>query len=550
MDGGARTAAIGCDHQAEASQKAVPIREDILNQLYSGGTAGSLIVSAIARYGDQPALADGNIRWSYREFGDVVARFISLFRSLGLNKGDALSILSGNRAESWAAICAATVMGLRYTPLHPMAAEDDHAFILEDAEISALIVESGKFAARGLTLRSRVPALKHLLSFGALDGARDLLAELPDATPEPLVDESSVGDICWLAYTGGTTGRSKGVMLPHRVIVAMALAIYADWDWPADIRYLAATPISHAAGITLFPVMLRGGFARLVQGFDAETYCRVVHKEKITATFLVPTLIYALIDAPDLRAKYDMSSLQMIVYGAAPMSPDRLREGVGIFGQVFVQLYGQTEAPQIITTMRKIDHDDSKPGRLGSCGRANPMVEVKLFDAEMREVATGEPGEICVRGSLVMDGYWKRPDATEDAFRGGWLHTGDVAVKDADGFFYIVDRTKDMIISGGFNIYPREVEDALMAHHAVASAAVIGIPDAKWGEAVKAFVVLKAGANNSAEELQAHVKDKRGAPWSPKTIDFVAEIPVTGLGKIDRKALRAPYWEGRTRGVA
>ncbi len=150
----------------------------------------------------------------------------------------------------------------------------------------------------------------------------------------------------------------------------------------------------------------------------------------------------------------------MIVYGAAPMSPDRLREERGIFGKVFVQLYGQTEAPQIITTMRKIDHDDSKPGRLGSCGRANPMVEVKLFDAEMREVATGEPGEICVRGSLVMDGYWKRPDATEDAFRGGWLHTGDVAVKDSDGFFYIVDRTKDMIISGGFNIYPREVEDA------------------------------------------------------------------------------------------
>jgi fatty-acyl-CoA synthase len=522
----------------------------MLNQLYSGGTAGSIIVSAIARYGDQPALADGHVRWSYRDFGDVVARFISLFRSLGLRRGDALSILSGNRAESWAAISAAAVMGLRYTPLHPMAAEDDHAFILEDAEISALIVEAGKFAARGLSLRSRVPGLKHLLSFGALDGARDLLAELPNATPAPLVDESSTGDICWLAYTGGTTGRSKGVMLPHRVLVAMSLAIYADWDWPADIRYLAATPISHAAGITLFPVMLRGGFARLVQGFDAETYCRVVHEEKITATFLVPTLIYALIDAPELRAKYDMSSLQMIVYGAAPMSPDRLREGVGIFGNVFVQLYGQTEAPQIITTMRKIDHDDSKPGRLGSCGRANPMVEVKLFDAEMREVATGEPGEICVRGSLVMDGYWKRPEATEEAFRGGWLHTGDVAVKDSDGFFYIVDRTKDMIISGGFNIYPREVEDALMAHHAVASAAVIGIPDAKWGEAVKAFVVLKAGANNSAEELQAHVKDKRGAPWSPKTIDFVREIPVTGLGKIDRKALRAPYWDGRTRGVA
>jgi fatty-acyl-CoA synthase len=459
-------------------------------------------------------------------------------------------VLSGNRADAWAAIAACMVMGLRYTPLHPMAAEGDHAFIIEDAEIDALIVEAGKFTPRGLAIQKRVPGLKHLLSFGAVEGARDLLAELADAVPAPLVDDSAVDDIAWLAYTGGTTGRSKGVMLPHRVLVAMSMAIVADWDWPAEIRYLAATPISHAAGITLFPVMLRGGFSRLVQGFDAENYCRAVQEEKITATFLVPTLIYALIDAPALRAKYDLSSLQTIVYGAAPMSPDRLREGIAIFGNCFVQLYGQTEAPQVITTMRKIDHDAGKPGRLGSCGRANPMVEVKLFDAEMREVAIGEPGEICVRGSLVMDGYWKRPEATEETLRGGWLHTGDVAVKDAEGYFYIVDRTKDMIISGGFNIYPREVEDALMAHPAVASACVIGIPDEKWGEAVKAFVVLKPGANNDAAELQAHVKDRRGAPWSPKTIDFIAEIPVTGLGKLDRKALRAPYWEGRVRGVA
>lgn len=521
-----------------------------MSHLHLGGTAGSLIVGAIARFGDRPAFADGNVRWSYREFGDTVARFIALFLSIGLRKGDALAVLSGNRAESWAAISAAMVMGMRYTPLHPMAAEDDHAFIIADAEIDALIVEAGKFAPRGIAIRGRVPGLKHLLSFGAVDGARDVLAELPGVVPAPLVDDSTVGDIAFLAYTGGTTGRSKGVMLPHRVLVAMALALYGDWDWPAEIRFLAATPISHAAGVTLFPVMLRGGFSRLVQGFEAEAYCRVVQEERITATFLVPTLVYALIDAPDLRARFDLSSLDMIIYGAAPMSPDRLREGIKIFGNVFVQLYGQTEAPQIITAMRKVDHDPQKPERFGSCGRPNPMLDVRLFDADMREVDTGEAGEICVRGSLVMDGYWKRPDATAEAFRGDWLHTGDVAVKDADGYFHIVDRTKDMIISGGFNIYPREVEDALMAHHAVASAAVIGIPDEKWGEAVKAFVVLRAGANNSAAELQAHVKDKRGAPWSPKTIDFVAEIPVTGLGKIDRKALRAPYWEGRARGVA
>jgi fatty-acyl-CoA synthase len=275
-----------------------------------------------------------------------------------------------------------------------------------------------------------------------------------------------------------------------------------------------------------------------------------VEAEKITATFLVPTIIYGLIDNAAVRARYDLSSLDMIVYGAAPMSPDRLLEGMKIFGPVFVQLYGQSEAPQCITTLRKIDHDPAKPRRLGSCGRPSPLVDVKLFDAQLNEVGVGEPGEICVRGSLVMDGYWKRPDMTEEAFRGGWLHTGDVAVKDEEGYLYIVDRTKDMIISGGFNIYPREVEDALMAHGAVASAAVIGVPDDKWGEAVKAFVVLKGGANVEAAALQAHVKDKRGAPWSPKSIDFVDHIPVTAVGKVDRKVLRAPYWQGRTRGVA
>ncbi len=521
-----------------------------MDRLHAGGTAGGLIVSAVVRYGDRPALADSNIRWSYRQFGAAIGRFITLFRSVGLKRGDALSVLSGNRAESWAAISAAMVMGLRYTPLHPMAAEDDHVFIIADAEIDALIVESGKFAARGLAIKDRVASLKHLLSFGAVEGARDVLAGFDDVAPAPLVDDSDVNAIAWLAYTGGTTGRSKGVMLPHRVVTTMATLLYADWDWPAEIRFLAATPISHAAGVTLFPVMLRGGFTRLVQGFEAEAYCRVVAEERITAVFLVPTLIYALLDAADLRARYDLSSLDMIIYGAAPMSPDRLREAIKIFGPVFVQIYGQTEAPQCVTTLRKIDHDDSKPGRLGSCGRPNPLIDVKLFDSEMREVGLGEPGEICVRGTLVMDGYWKRPEATEEAFRGGWLHTGDVAVRDEEGYLYIVDRTKDMIISGGFNIYPREVEDALMSHHAVALAAVIGVPDDKWGEAVKAFVVLKPGAGSDAAELQAHVKGKRGAPWSPKSIDFVETIAVTGLGKIDRKALRAPYWEGRTRGVA
>ena len=521
-----------------------------MGSLHEGGTVGAMLITAIERYADRPAIADDRTRWTYRELGDAAARLVALFRGLGLSKGDGVALLATNRVETWAVVTAAATMGLRYTPLHPLAAEDDQAFIVDDAEVLALIVEGEKFAGRGRAILARVPRLKHLLSFGPIEGGRDLVAEMGTVEPAPLEDEADAEATCWLAYTGGTTGRSKGVMIAHRCVVNMSLIVFADWEWPQDIRYLASTPITHAGGVNIFPVLMRGGFVRVLPGFDLKTFCRTVETDRINATFLVPTMIYGLIDAKEIRAERNLSSLETIIYGAAPMSPDRLLEGMKIFGDVFVQFYGQTEAPQCITTLRKADHDPARPRRLGSCGRPNPMVEVKLFDFDMNEVKRGEAGEICVRGALVMNGYWKRPDATEDAFRGGWLHTGDVAVEDEDGYLTIVDRLKDMIISGGFNIYPREVEDALMSHVSVASAAVIGVPDDKWGEAVKAFVVVKPGATADFETLHAHVKARRGGPWAPKTIDFVEAIAVTGLGKVDRKTLRAPYWQGRSRGVA
>ena len=521
-----------------------------MGSLHEGGTVGAMLITAIERFADRAAIADNQTRWTYRELGQAAGRVVALFRTLGLKKGDGVSLLATNRVETWAIVTAAAVMGLRYTPLHPLAAEDDHAFIVEDAEVDTLIVEGAKFAERGRSIMSRVLRLKHLLSFGPMEGGRDLVAEMPSMEAAPLVDEGEAEAICWLAYTGGTTGRSKGVMIAHRCVVNMTAIIFADWEWPRDIRYLAATPITHAGGVNIFPALMRGGFVRVLPGFDLETYCRTIEDEKINAVMLVPTMIYALIDAKDVRRRHDLSSLGMIIYGAAPMSPDRLIEGMKIFGDVFLQFYGQTEVPQCITTLRKVDHDPGRPRRLGSCGRPNPLVDVKLFDLDMNEVKPGEAGEICVRGALVMNGYWKRPDATQEAFRGGWLHTGDVAVKDEEGYYYIVDRLKDMIISGGFNIYPREVEDALMSHPAVGSAAVIGVPDDKWGEAVKAFVVLKTDGAVDFETLHKHVKAKRGGPWAPKTIEFVEAIAVTGLGKVDRKALRAPYWRGRSRGVA
>ncbi|PHR91792.1 MAG: acyl-CoA synthetase [Robiginitomaculum sp.] len=514
-----------------------------------GGTVGQMMINTIIRHAERPCLADDNTHWSYAEYGDTIARYIAVYKQAGLKRGEGLSILAGNRVEVMAASVAAIIMGLRYTPLHPLASEDDHTFIIEDAEITALICDPTSFGERAVRIAQTVKTVRTLFSFGPLENAHDLLADAKTVTPAPLKDEADADTIAYIAYTGGTTGRPKGVVHKPRGLITAILHMISDWDWPDDIRFLACTPISHAAGATSWPVLIRGGFTRLAPGFNPKRFFELIETEKLNTSFMVPTMIYVLLDDPELKHR-DLSSLQTIIYGAAPMSPERMIEAIGVFGNVFVQLYGQTEAPNVITTLRKIDHDINKPARLGSCGLPSLFVDVEVFDSDMKPVGIGEPGEICVRGPIVMVGYWKRPEETAEALKGGWLHTGDVAVRDADGYLTIVDRAKDMIISGGFNIYPREVEDALLAHPAIASAAVIGVPDAKWGEAVKAFVALKPGAQVKTAELQAHVKARRGALWAPKSVEFMEAIPVTGLGKVDRKALRKAYWSEDGRQVS
>lgn len=512
------------------------------------GTLGRLVNNAIARFGERAAMSDGQTKWTYRELGDAIGRFMAAFRRRGLSGDCGVAVLSNNRVEPFGLLCAANLLGIRYTPLHPLAALDEHAHILDDSGSRLLIIDSS-FAERASMLKERLPGLE-IVALGAVDGCPDILAEAHELTPDPLTDSAESESIAYLTYTGGTTGRSKGVMLSHRSLVTMATIVAAEWEWPRPPRYALVTPISHAGGINVYPVLHLGGYVRLLQGFKTASFCSVVQEERLNCTFLVPTLIATLLDDADTRAGFDLSSLELVLYGAAPMSPDRLREAIAAFGPIFLQLYGQTESPMCVTALRQADHDLSRPGRLGSCGLPAPTMELKLFDENMLEVAEGQPGEICLRGPLMMSGYWKQPDATAAVFKGDWLHTGDVGTRDSDGYIYIVDRTKDMIISGGFNIYPREVEDALMSHEDVALAAVIGVPDAKWGEAVKAFVIPRPGRTLDPESLKEYVKSKRGGPWAPKSIEVVANIPITGLGKVDRKALRAPYWEGQTRSVS
>jgi len=503
--------------------------------LHTGGTLGAIILGAIRRFEDEPALSDGTTSWTYRELGDAIARCIAVFRSLGLAKGDGMAILAGNRAEQVAAQYAALLMGVRFTALHLLSARATHDFIIDDAEIVLLLVDPALPDAGDF--RAGHPALRHVLSLGPSAQGIDLIAAMAAAAPAPLSDDADPEAIALLFYTGGTTGQPKGVKLVHRCVVTATMIQACDWDLGAGpLRFLAATPTSHASGIILPTIFMGGGYVRLTRGFDPAEFCRLVEGERIGCTFLVPTMLYVLLDSP-ARAGFDLSSLTTVVYGAAPMAEARIRAALVEFGPIFVQLYGQTEAPMCITTLRKRDHLD--PCRLTGAGLACPGVQVRLFDPDMHEVEAGEPGELCVRAPLVMDGYWHRDEATDEAWRGGWHHTGDVAVRDADGYLRLVDRTSDLIISGGFNIYPREVEEALLAHPDLSAAAVVGLPDAKWGEAVTAFVVLREGREPGRDELKAHVRDRRGPLAAPKRIVILDQLPLTPLGKVDRKALKA-----------
>ena len=302
-------------------------------------------------------------------------------------------------------------------------------------------------------------------------------------------------------------------------------------------------PISHVAGTKVLPTLMRGGTVHMLKGFDPEAVFKTIERERINFTLFVPTMIYVMLDHPALD-KTDLSSLELLLYGASAMSPSRLVEGIERIGPVFSQLYGQTECYPV-SVLRKADHDPRTPELFLSCGFPIAACQVRILDNDDREVATGEAGEICVRATHVMAEYWKRPDITAETLKSGWLHTGDIARKDERGYMFILDRKKDMIVSGGFNIFPREVEDVLSQHADVAMVAVVGVPDDKWGEAVTAVIVAREGAQPNADELINLVKARKGSAHAPKHIKFVDELPMTGVGKVDKKVLKASFWTGR-----
>jgi fatty-acyl-CoA synthase len=486
--------------------------------------------------------ADGT-SWTGAQLEVAIARCAAVLDRLDLRFGDRVALLSGNRIEVLFVQQAVAALGGVFVPLHPLGSPADFAHILDDAGPTHVVVDGARIDEISEAVRIAGSSARVLtIGGGGPDDLQVLMSAETTTVLEPRPTDPEA--ICRIVYTGGTTGIPKASQVSYRSMSTMYGIELADWQWPDEVRNLLVAPLSHAGGVCFVPTVAQGGTLYVQQSFDAGEFLAAVERHRITCALLVPTMISAILDHPRLR-EHDTSSLATVFYGASPISPQRLRDAIAWFGPIFFQFYGQAEVPTTVCVMRREEHDVTSDDRMASCGRPVAEADVRLVDVDGMEVPDGQPGELCVRGPLLMSGYLNRPEDTAHAMRGGWLHTGDVAVRDADGFLRIVDRAKDLVITGGFNVYPRNVEDALEEHPAVAAASVFGVPDDYWGEILVAAVELR-DPSVTVEELKAHVRERKGPVQTPKRIEIVERIPLTQVGKRDKKALRRTFVQQET----
>ena len=472
---------------------------------------------------------------------------------LGLKKGDRIAILAKNGVRYMEVYGSSETGGLVTVPLNFRLSGPELMYIINNSGARVLLV-SEEYVPTITAIKDDLPGTAHFI---CLDGAVPGMLSYEDLLADELTTDLEIAiapdELAYIMYTSGTTGRPKGAMLTHRGQVANAQSLLMELGLRPRDRHLAVMPLFHVGGRAIPLVhFYRGCTTVIAAGFDPTEALTLIERHRVTTIQVVPTMLAFMLDLPTLD-RFDVSSLNTIFYASSPMPVELLRRGIGKFGPIFVQGYGQTESGPLSTLLGKEDHlaegTTEQIRRLASCGRPVMNVEARVVDADGRQVEPGAVGEITVRAELIMHGYWNDPESTADAIRDGWLYTGDMATVDDDGYLYVVDRKKDMIISGGENIYPREIEEVLYAHPAVLETAVIGVPDPTWGESVKALVVLKRETNTCEEELIEHCKMKLASYKKPKSVEFVDVLPKTPSGKILKRALREKYWAGRQRRV-
>ena len=508
---------------------------------------GYLLTRTCRRHPGLTAVLHGDTERTYAWLDERVGRLAAALVDLGLRPGDRVGIIVDNEPRGLEALWAPLRAGLVLVPMNPKLHAAEHAWMMGNCQARALIVARGHLD--GL-LAERLPEGLAILCMDAGDapaGVRDYDAALAAATPLMHDAETDLDDLAWLFYTSGTTGRPKGAMLTHRNLLTMVNThrIEINPVLPTD-RQACLAPLSHSTGLMAFQ-QAAGGAAIVFptfEGFRPRPFYDLVERHRVTTAFMVPTMIQRMLDEPNDQGR-DLSSLHTIFYGGAPMYVDRVKEAVERFGPIFGQGFAQGEAPMACTYLHRHEHvttSEEMERRLGSAGRECCLVQVRVFDDNDDEVPRGTAGEIVVRGDLVMKGYWGNPEATAETLRNGWLHTGDVGYMDQDGYLFITDRKKDMIISGGSNIYPREIEEVLYTHPAVNEATVFGVPDPQWGERVVAAVVLREGEWASEAELIDLCRAHLASFKKPAKVHFLAELPKSGYGKILKREVRASLY--------
>ena len=510
---------------------------------------------AAQQHSERIAVRFGDRQRTFREFGDRVARLAGGLRKLGMRTGDRVAMLSLNSDRYLEYQMAVPWGGGVLNPCNIRWSAAEILYSLDDSGSTILLVDETfrpmveQFRRDSRTLREviycgdgEVPAGMH--------GYEAVLA-----ASIPVADAGRRGeDLAGIFYTGGTTGFPKGVMLSHTNLCSSGLALHAEGLAAPGGTYLHAAPMFHLADMGMAtPHWIEGNTHAIVPMFNPEGVLDALERERVTHLLLVPTMIQMLVDHPAMKQQRDLSALKAIVYGASPIAEAVLERAMAALpGVDFIQAYGMTELSPLATLNPAWTHtaEGRNSGKLRAAGRASFCTEVRIVDAAGNEVPRGTVGEVIVRGPNVMQGYWNKPEQTAAAVRDGWMHTGDGAWMDDDGFIFIADRLKDMIITGGENVYSGEVENAMAQHPAVQACAVIGVPSEQWGEAVHAVVVRKPGQDVGVEALIAHCKSQIAGYKCPRTIAFVDALPLSGAGKVLKTKLREPFWQGRERAVA
>lgn len=517
-----------------------------MTDVHASWVIGDLVKRTAFNLPNKIAVISGDTRLTYRELDAQSNAFGNAMLDLGVKPADRVAVLSRNSLEFIIIHYGLAKIGAVMVPLNFRYTERELTFVVNDSGAKMLIFQ-GEFADLISACQPKLPGVLHYASIGNVgEGMNDyyrLVEKYPTTPPKVAVKEE---DECTLLYTAGTTGSPKGAIISHKASVATSISVSIDLCIQEDDIALISAPLFHAGQInlSLHPMASVGGTLVLLAKFDPDEALHLIGKEKITRIGMVPTMLYQLIESPKFKDT-DINSIRRVNYGASPIPRNGLRMTLESFKDIEItQSYGTSECGQL-TVLKPQD----QLRKFGCTGKAMTFVDLRIFDANSQDVPPGEIGEIVTRGPHVMSGYLKRAEETEEAFKKGWYHTGDMATSDDEGFITIVDRKRDMIISGGENIYPKEIEDVLGSHPAVLEVAVFGIPDEKWVESVCAAIVLKSGMKASEAEIIDYCKKNLASYKKPKVVTFVDSLPKNELGKTLKKVLKAPYWKNYARKI-